>query len=61
MMLRSVWTRFLEKRAREKTYGTLKNIQGTKLWFFLVVLAFGPPVGLYEQCYWGIFADLLAF
>ena len=48
-------------RKMEKTYGTLTNIQGTKLWFFLMVLASGPPGGLYEQCYWGIFADLLAF
>ena len=48
-------------RKIEKTYGTLTHIQGTKLWVFLVVLASGPPGGLYEQCCWGIFADLLAF
>ena len=63
-MFGHVWARFLEKRPGrkfEKTYGTLTNIQGTKLWFFLVVLASGPRGGLYEQCCWGIFADLLAF
>ena len=40
--------------------GHLKIVKGQSCVFFLVVLASGPPGGLYEQCYWGIFADLLA-
>ena len=41
--------------------GHLQIFKGQSCRFFLVALASGPPGGLYEQCCWGIFADLLAF